>query len=109
MHYHLESNQADRINFDAMIERGLEAALDALDTETANHYIQHDSYDFVNVQWDMDSLAFTDEGEEYAEDMGLTFVEDMEEAEARYHAVGLQLLKDKAAELERHPGDLGEV
>ena len=109
MHYNLESSQADRINFDEMIERCLEAALDALDTETANHYIQHDPRDFVNVQWDMDSLAFTDEGKEYAEDMGLTFVEDMEEAEARYYAVGLRLLKDKAERLEKHPGYPGEV
>ena len=96
MHYHLESSQTDRINFDEMIERGLDAALNALDKETAMYYAAQDAKAFIGIQWDADSVVYNTDSVEYAEDMGLIYVEDMAEAEARYYAVGEDVLKSFA-------------
>ena len=96
MYYKLESSQADRINFDEMVERSLEAALDALDKETAMYYATQDPETFIGVQWDADSVAYNADSVEYAEDMGMIYVEDMPEAEARYYVVGADVLKSFA-------------
>lgn len=89
-HYHLKSSQSDRVAFDEMVRNAVEEAVNDLD----EYYRTTDPETAANIQWDMCSPEYTEESRDYAEDMGLIYVEDLKEAEARLRAVVIELLSE---------------
>jgi hypothetical protein len=69
MKYNLNSSQSDRINFDEMVERLAEAALNTI----ANEIDNIDINEYLNDTWEIES-EFMD-------------VDDLEEAKARFFSV----------------------
>ena len=98
MHYLLESSQPDRIAFDEMVERNLEMVLSGIEPETVIYYATEDPETFVDIQWDIDSVMYNADSLEFADNMGLIYVEDLAEAKARHRAVCKQVLATYLAE-----------